>query len=430
MTPTTVALLILACVRGGHISPFQVTCEPLLEWVGGPIVYRVTLKNVSRAEVTVVYTRRQPHVSVLSLEGPVPGARDSVIVPRYYTEFGDGRPTTEYERLAPGRTMWDVVHVHRTWQGRLLKYPARLTAVWHVTYTLDKADKPAWWCSAEIACPFTARPVKPTAAEIDRFIESGPPIRWMEYTDKLEFLPLLFDVGTGRPAVDAMYSIVETAKAPLDTVPKYLLAPNPRRSAIYLFGYWKDRDGKRRPSKEMIAELSQAPNEWVQLLTWATFPDEVRDPPPALKRVRDLMCPAPIPDILALVKQLDDPAFKVREEASQKLTKQLTETTDVDGMLYHVLSRPGSAERHQRIKQILEAEPKVTSTAQRVVATLAGIDNPRAAQLLESIAAGPDGLRATQAAKKIVEARKERQRQEQRERLNAILEGLHIWGVL
>lgn len=47
MLPITLVLVVAACVKGEQMLPLKVTCEPIVEWKGGPYVYRITLRNVS-----------------------------------------------------------------------------------------------------------------------------------------------------------------------------------------------------------------------------------------------------------------------------------------------------------------------------------------------------------------------------------------------
>jgi len=422
------ALLVFACITGGHIYPLKVTCEPIVEWKGGPYLYRISLKNVSRAEVRLRYNRSVGHVSIHSLSGPLPGSNDSVVVSRSSNGL-DEEVVYLSQRLAPDETMTEYVKMHDSLRALRIKYPAKLAAVWHARYTFEQNEIPKRWRRAEISCPFTANPIKPTAAEVDRFVtelhrrvprtfdlfhdQSDASLRWMQYTDKLQFFPVILrhlDAGDKYMAIQALYLIVETAKASPDTVPKLLLQPT-LRGTTFLFARWHDKNSIwPRPSKEMIAELSQAPNEWVQLLAWATFPDQLRDAPAALKKVHALMSPDPTPAVLALVKQLDSNAFKTREEASKKLLA----IDDVEPMLQHILAGPGTAEQHQRVKQVLDSFPKgaAVSSAHWVTQALQMIDSPRSSQLLELLAKGPSGLRATQEAKKTLADRLELKRQD------------------
>jgi hypothetical protein len=418
MTPTTIVILVLTCIKYGLISPLQVTCEPIVEWQGGPLVYRTTLKNVSRVEVTLRYKEDRPELtSIRSLEGPPPGFRDSTILPRGVIAWVNETPIqTIHKALGPGESMSETRPLHWSQAIPALKFPTRLAVVWHLEYRLEPAGEPKdrKWLKAEILERFVARPVTPTAAEIEEFINTHPPIGWMGGTDKVEFLPALAErVNERDDVIGAMYSITARAKLATDTVPKRLLfGPDVRWRAFLLFDRWREKElpGSPLPSKELIAELSRAPNEWVRLLTWLTFPDSVREEPTALKKVSELMLPPPSPAVAALVKQLDDPAFKVREEASKRLVRLADEVDDLAPMLRHVLSRPGTDEQLQRLKQVLASLPKRPTIAEHVLSVLDSYETPRATQLLEAIAAGPDALPATQEARFTLKGRKERQR--------------------
>ncbi len=426
MLPITLVLVVAACVKGEQMLPLKVTCEPIVEWKGGPYVYRITLRNVSKGSIVIRYPRAFGHTSIRYLGSPVPGIRNGVVVGNWSNDLDEERPILD-ERLAPGDSMMEIVRIpyHR---AALLTFPAKLSAVWDANYSVDQPDKPKKWHRAEISCPFTANPVKPSAAEVDRFVtelhrrvprsfdrtsQSDPSLSWIEYTDKLQFFPVILrhlDAGDKYMAIQALYLIVETAKASPDTVPKLLLEPT-LRGTSFLFAIWQEKDPTwPRPSKEMIAELGRAPNEWVQLLAWATFPDQIRDAPAALKKVHALMNPQPTPAVLALVKQLDADSFKTREEASKKLL----EINDVEPMLQQILAGPGTPEQHQRVKQVLESFPKgaTVSAAHWVIQALPQIDTPRSEQLMELMAKGPPKLRATQDAKKFLADRIEMKRRD------------------
>jgi hypothetical protein len=85
-------------------------------------------------------------------------------------------------------------------------------------------------------------------------------------------------------------------------------------------------------------------------------------------------------------------------------------------MLQHLLSRPGTAEQLQRVRQVLASLPTRPTTAEHVLSILDRYETPRASQLLEAIAAGPDALPATQRARFTLKDRKERERQEKEEK--------------
>lgn len=379
------------------------------------------------------YPRAFGHTSIRYLGSPVPGIRNGVVVGHWSNDLDEERPILD-ERLAPGVSMTEIVNI-RQYRAALLTFPVKLSAVWNANFSFHQPDKPKQWHRAEITGQFTANPTKPTDAEVKRFVSeldrrvprvfdragaSDPSLSWIEYTDKLQFFPVIqnhIDAGNTYLGVQALYLIVETARVSPDTVPKLLLEPT-LRGTSFLFAIWQEKDPTwPRPSKEMIAELGRAPNEWVQLLAWATFPDQIRDAPAALKRVHALINPAPTPAVLALVKQLDAASFKTREEASKKLL----EINDMEPMLQQILAGPGTPEQHQRIKQVLESFPKgaTVSAAHWVIQALPHIDTPRSEQLMELMAKGPPKLRATQEANTILAQRLELKRQDK------ALEDLH-----
>jgi hypothetical protein len=122
-----------------------------------------------------------------------------------------------------------------------------------------------------------------------------------------------------------------------------------------------------------------------------------------VRRLRPLMKAMPVPgkpSVEELLVQLDDSAFKTREQATRSL---LDRGTSVVPKLRAHLKGPPSLEVRRRIEQILRHLEQVPPTAGelralRAVTALTRIDTPASRTLLEEIAAGPEGAPATSAA--------------------------------
>jgi WD40 repeat protein len=130
----------------------------------------------------------------------------------------------------------------------------------------------------------------------------------------------------------------------------------------------------------------------------------VRSPDRAVKLLKDQLKPAKEPDtnqVRTLIAHLDDPAFKVREGASEELAKL---GDAVAPALKAALAKDPSAEAKQRLERLLAAfdEPRPTGSRlreTRAVQALEAIATPEARELLEALSSGAPASRLTHDAK-------------------------------
>jgi hypothetical protein len=124
----------------------------------------------------------------------------------------------------------------------------------------------------------------------------------------------------------------------------------------------------------------------------------------AVRRLRPLVKPVPLPDkpsVEELLVQLDDKAFKTREQATQLLFQR--GKSAVSKLQAHLKGSP-SLEARRRVEQVLRQLENVPPTAEelrslRAVTVLSRIETPASRTLLFEVAAGPEGAPATNAAR-------------------------------
>jgi hypothetical protein len=155
------------------------------------------------------------------------------------------------------------------------------------------------------------------------------------------------------------------------------------------------------PPKE-FAKLLKTRDLWTRILTYVTFP--ARCPTEwkraLLEECRRLSRPLPARQFAALLRDLDDDDFAVREKASARL-EELGER--VEGQLRQALKKPLSLEaksRSQRVLKHIEATPLPPECVPTLHYLANSLVTPQARSVVASLARGDPALRLTREARK------------------------------
>ncbi len=167
-------------------------------------------------------------------------------------------------------------------------------------------------------------------------------------------------------------------------VPRPARKPTPAATANQLQAWWSELGGDAAAAHKASAQLAARPAQAVPLF---------------VKHLK----PAPAVDgkqIAALLRELDDKRFAVRDRASTALEQwgELAEPT-----LRQALAKPASLEYRRRLEQLLGKQDGVPAAAQlrrlRALAVLEYDGGAEARRLLTALAAGAPEARVTQEAR-------------------------------